>query len=196
MIVDLLGATVSNIDSSNCISLQLSADGQGAGRLMRLEAPTPKAALEWHNALAETCILRKKAAAALSSNPTNSQLALSSSSASAIVKAVEAVVAVKRRQNIHDSLTFEEELVLTGSTANSGTAATRRSSLFSFYKSSTNNGSEVTSGLEIKKSDRTVDMIVQSLKQHFLLKTIRDIHAIVQRMQPLVVAPGEVIIWS
>lgn len=203
--VNLVGASVSDIDSNNCISLQLSSEGQGNGRLMRLEAVTPKVALEWRNALAETCILLKR-------SPTGaSPTAATSAAPTGGGKAPEAVVAVKRRQNIHDSVTFEEELTLTGTTTTTTTTtpATRRGSAFSFSKGNdTRNSSSNavgsaggSSGLaslnfgDIRKTERTVGMIVQCLKQHFLLKTVRDTNSIVERMQPLVAAPGEVIIW-
>lgn len=204
--VNLVGASVSDIDSNNCISLQLSSEGQGSGRLMRLEAVTPKVALEWRNALAETCILLKK------SSVGSSTIAASSASPAGGGKAPEVAVAVKRRQNIHDSVTFEEELTLTGTTTTSTTTttpATRRGSAFSFSKSndtrssssSTLSSAGGSSGLasinfgNIRKTEKTVGMIVQCLKQHFLLKTVRDTNSIVERMQPLVAAPGEVIIW-
>ena len=177
---------------------------------MRLEAPTPKAALEWRNALAETCILLKKS----SGGASNSAPTVTTTSASAGVgKAPDVAVAVKRRQNIHDSVTFEEELTLTGTTAattTSLTPTTRRGSVFTFNKSNdarnSSSSNAVSSGVggsvlpsisfgELRKTEKTVGMIVQCLKQHFLLKTVRDTSSIVERMQPLVAAPGEVIIW-
>jgi hypothetical protein len=148
--------------------------------MIKLEAPTSKLALEWHNALAETCLL-------LAKGPSDRPPAAAPSNA-----AEATLIATKRRLNIHDSATFEEPPPFT---AVSQQGPRRGSLLFSLLAPPESPITPPVPAPTAPKHKQAVEAIMQCLQQHFLLRTLKNLQPIVDRMQPLLAVPGEVIIW-
>lgn len=200
--LDLRGAKL-NLEQSRSGSvfhLELSS-----GRVMRLEAPSASTALEWKDALSETLALLEN------------------------LKDSKGEYRALRRYNLHEKLSAEEKrevlaLMRGGSSKSQPNSPVRRSnSLFSsgnspppppssqsntppsnFSKLLNRSSSQSMSLHDVSmqgafKTPQTVELLMNCLQQHFLLKgytSSNDFNPILDKLHAKMAVPGEVILWQ
>lgn len=205
---DLRGARLMNTDQQNSCTVHLQLAN---GRLMKLEAPALKVALEWRDALSETISL----------------LQYQKNSTAGEFKNI-------RRFNIHERRNEDEKRSITAnqSNARSRSGSTSLSSPpnqpsrlgRSFSISNNNNSpapvsptgpgnmsnfrstsvkldassppSNMSPATSSYKAPALLDMLKSCLQSHFLIKTLQDMNPIIDLLKEKVAVPGEVILWQ